>query len=54
MMNYRLTYYGLSGFDYAGFDTIQELHSFVERQSKLGILTPLKTMRYNKQKDEYY
>ena len=53
MKKYRLTYYGMSGFDYTHFDTQQEALDFVERQTKLGLMTPLYIYKYNAKKDEY-
>lgn len=53
MKNYRLSFYGLSGFDYTGFDTEKEALTFAEGQTKLGIMTPVKLMKYDAGKDEY-
>ena len=53
MPKYRLSYNGLSGFDYTGFETKEEALAWAEHQVKLGLMTPLKLMEYDVLKDEY-
>lgn len=53
MMNYRLTYYGLTGFDMKGFDTKEEALNWANTESKMGCITPDKLMKYSSKQDCY-
>lgn len=53
MMNYRLSFYGLAGFDTKGFDTKQEAIEWAIEQGKLGLATPQKLMKYDAVNDTY-
>ena len=53
MMNYRLTFWGLTGFDMKGFDTKEEAIEWAKAEGKLGCITPDKLMKYNSQQDCY-
>ena len=53
MMQYRLTYNGLSGFDYTGFDTKEDALEWVKEQTRYGLIYPLELMKYDQLRDEY-
>ena len=53
MKKYRLTYFGMAGYDYKEFDTQQEALDFVEEHTKHGLITPIKIYKYDSQKDVY-
>ena len=53
MMKYRLSFYGLTGFDTKGFDTQKEAIAWAQEQGLHGTIRPDKMMRYNPVKDEY-
>ena len=53
MMKYRLTYYGVCGFDYKGFNTWDDMVDWVNEQASLGLITPIESMEYNVKKDSF-
>lgn len=53
MMNFRLTYNGPLGFDYRGFDSLDEMIEWAMHQANLGLIVPLKMLKYNPVIDEY-
>ena len=53
MKKYRLTYFGMAGYDYKEFDTQQEALVFVEENTKHNLMTPIKIYKYDSQKDVY-
>lgn len=53
MRDYRLSYYGLRGFDIKDFDTKDEALKFVNRETRMGLITPEKLYKYNGTKDQY-
>ncbi len=53
MMQYRLAYNGLSGFDYSGFDSKEEAINEAIRQKQLGLMSPIKLMEYDASEDTY-
>ena len=53
MRKYRLTYFGMAGYDYKEFDTQQEAIDFVEEHTKHSLITPIKLYKYDSQKDVY-
>ena len=53
MMKYRLSFYGLSGFDTKGFGTKEEAIAWAKEQGSLGLATPDKLMKYDKAHDIY-
>lgn len=53
MMNYRLSYNGLSGFDYTGFDTEEAALMWAAHQERLQLIKALQLMKYNVQQDRY-
>lgn len=53
MMKFRLTYNGLAGFDYTGFDSHDELVAWAIHQAEMGLIVPLEMMVYDSKKDVY-
>lgn len=53
MMNYRLSFYGLTGFDLKGFDTKEEAISWAKEMGGLGLITPKHLMKYDVDSGNY-
>ena len=53
MMSYRLSYNGLAGFDYIGFDTEKEALTWAAHKERLNLIKALKLMKYNSDQDRY-
>lgn len=53
MKKFRLTYYGLLGFDYTGFDSQQEALLWAFHQERMGIMKARNLMEYDAAQDEY-
>lgn len=53
MKKYRVAFNGLAGFSTKDFDDRVEAFEWVARQTKLRVITPLRLMKYNEEKDYY-
>lgn len=53
MKAYRLTYNGLCGFNYTGFDTKTDALKFVKEQTQYGLIYPIELMKYDPVNDVY-
>lgn len=53
MKEYRVSFYGIAGFNTKDFDTKEEAFCWVGNQTKYNLIRPVKCMRYNAESDTY-